>query len=94
MNTQATVGDLSLGWFSPIEMRDFKVQPENTDRAALSVPHLAGDLPLWRIVTGHNFGAFRITQPELYVHFDKEGTNITRLGAGWRTCGLGTEGQT
>src|SRR5262249_27553807 len=79
VNTQATVGELSLSWLSPIVMGDLKLQPENTDRAALSVPHIAGDLSLWRLLWGHNLGGFRITQPELYIHFDREGTNITRL---------------
>src|SRR5262245_3191697 len=34
VNTRATVGGLSLSWFSPISMSDLKLQPENTDRAA------------------------------------------------------------
>ncbi len=92
VNTQATVGDLSLAWFSPIVMSDLKLQPENTDRAALSVPHMEGDLPLWRMMLGHNLGVFRITQPELYVHFNREGTNITRLVRGMANMPLGDRG--
>src|ERR1700690_3993115 len=33
VDTQASVGDLSLAWFSPVVMDDLKLQPENTDRA-------------------------------------------------------------
>jgi hypothetical protein len=89
LNTQATVGKLSLSWFSPVVMGDLKLQPEDTDRAALTVPHLAGDVSLWHLLWGNSLGGFRITQPELYVHFDNEGTNITRLIRGLATLSLG-----
>jgi hypothetical protein len=92
VNTRATVGDLSLSWFSPISMSDLKLQPENTDRAAVTVPQLVGDLPLWRQVFGHNLGTIRITQPELYVHFNREGTNLTRLIRGMANMSLGNRG--
>jgi len=92
VNTQATVGNLSLSWFSPIVMSDLKLQPENTDRAALTVLHLDGDVPLWRLMLGHSLGEFRIAQPELYIHFDQEGTNITRLIRGMANMPLGNRG--
>ena len=92
VDTQATVGDLSLAWFSPVVMDDLKLQPENTDRAALTVHSVTGDSPLWRLLFGHSLGRFRIVEPELYVHFNHEGTNITRLVRGMANVRLGSRG--
>ena len=78
-DAKVTVGDLSLGWLSPIVVGDLTIQPENTDRAEISVQHLAGDTPLWRLIFGHRFGQFRVEKPELFVQFDKDGSNIARL---------------
>jgi hypothetical protein len=78
-DAKVTVGDLSLGWFSPIVVGDLTIQPENTDRAEISVQHLAGDTPLWRLIFGHRFGQFRVEKPEVFVQFDKDGSNIARL---------------
>jgi hypothetical protein len=89
VNTQATLGDLSLSWFSPVVVGDLKLQPENTDRAAISVARIEGTGSLLQLLFGHNLGTFRISQPELYVHFDQEGTNITRLIRGLASLSLG-----
>src|SRR5262249_5719934 len=88
-NTEATVGDLSLSWFSPIAMHDLRLQPENTDRAAITVPSFEGNVSLLKILFGKSLGTFRITEPELYIHFDKEGTNITRLIRGLGNMPMG-----
>jgi hypothetical protein len=90
VNTQATVGELSLSWFSPIVLGDLKLQPENTDRAAVHIQTAEGNISLLRTLFGHSLGSFRITQPELYVHFDSEGTNITRLLRGLGSLSLGS----
>ncbi|HTQ39249.1 MAG TPA: hypothetical protein VMJ32_09485, partial [Pirellulales bacterium] len=89
VNTQATLGELSLSWFSPVLIGDLQLQPENTDRAALSVQQVAGNTSLLHILFGHSLGNYRISQPELYVHFDSEGTNITRLIRGLSSLSLG-----
>jgi hypothetical protein len=88
-NTQATVGDLSLSWFSPIAIHDLKLQPENTDRAAITVPSFEGNLSLLRVLFGNSLGEYHVSQPELYVHFDKEGTNISRLIRGMGNMPMG-----
>jgi hypothetical protein len=89
LNTQATVSDLSLSWFSPVVMDDLKVQPENTDRAALIVPRLEGNASLVHLLFGHDLGGFRISQPELFVHFDSEETNVSRLLRGMGSLSFG-----
>jgi hypothetical protein len=79
LNAKATVGRLSLAWFSPVEAGDFKLQPEECDRAALSIGRLEGDTSLMRLLFGKSLGNYRFVGPELYVEFDREGTNIGRL---------------
>src|SRR5262245_10455076 len=60
LNTKATVSDLSLSWFSPVEVGYLKLQPENTDRAALSVEQINGDASLLHLLFGHDLGKFQI----------------------------------
>jgi hypothetical protein len=79
LNAKATVGRLSLAWFSPVEAGDFKLQPEECDRAALSIGQMEGDKSLVRLLLGKDLGNYRFVEPELYVEFDREGTNIGRL---------------
>ena len=79
LNAKATVGQLSLAWFSPLKAGDFKLQPEECDRAALLISRMEGDRSLVRLLFGNNLGNYRFVEPELYVEFDREGTNIGRL---------------
>jgi len=79
LSAKATVGRLSLAWFSPVEAGDFKLQPEECDRAALSIGQMEGDKSLVRLLFGRELGNYRFVKPELYVEFDREGTNIGRL---------------
>jgi hypothetical protein len=79
LNAKATVGRLSLAWFSPVDAGDFKLQPEECDRAALTIGQMVGDKSLVRLLFDKNLGNYRFVEPELYVEFDREGTNIGRL---------------
>ena len=79
LNAKATVGRLSLAWFSSVDAGDFKLQPEECDRAALSIGQMEGDKSLVRLLFGKDLGNYRFVDPELYVEFDREGTNIGRL---------------
>ena len=79
LNAEATVGRLSLAWFSPVAAGDFKLKPDDCDRAALSIGQMEGDRSLFRLLFGKNLGNYRFVEPELYVEFDREGTNIGRL---------------
>lgn len=79
LNSKATVGRLSLAWFSPVDAGDFKLEPEECDRAALSIGQMEGDTSLVRLLFGQSLGNYRFVEPELYVEFDREGTNIGRL---------------
>src|SRR5262245_50715703 len=79
INARASLGRLSLAWFSPVDAGDFTLQPDDCDRAALSIERMEGDTPLVRLLFGQSLGDYRIVQPELYVEFDREGTNIGRL---------------
>ena len=88
-NTEASIGNLSLSWFSPIVAEDIKLRPLETDRAALSVQRISGNTSLWHLLWRHDLGSFQIVQPELYVHFDREGTNISRLIRGLADMQLG-----
>src|SRR5262245_49907445 len=53
-NATATVGDLSLGWFTPVSIGDFNLLPEDSDRAALSIDRMEGNTVLWRLLAGGN----------------------------------------
>jgi hypothetical protein len=79
LDSTATIGGMSLAWLSPVRITDFKLQPDETDRAAISVAKIAGDKLLLQLLMGRGLGSFSIEQPELYVEFDKNGTNISRL---------------
>ena len=79
INAKATVGRLSLAWFSPVDAGEFTLQPDDSDRAALKIDQINGDTSLARLLFSQSLGNYRFVQPELYVEFDREGTNIGRL---------------
>ncbi len=78
-DAKVSVGDVSLGWFSPLSVTDLSIQPADNDRAAIAVHQLNGDLPLWKLIFGHSFGTFQVEKGELFVKFDKDGSNLGRL---------------
>ncbi len=79
LHLKITTGDLSFGWFSPIVASDVKIQNADDRQAVLSLPLVEGNLPLWRLVTGHDSGTFRLSEPELNLEFDQQGNNLARL---------------
>jgi hypothetical protein len=79
LGARVDVSDISLGWFSPVVLRDLKIQNNDAGRAVLAVPAVEGDRSLLSLLLTHDLGTFHIKRPELYVEFDDQGSNLGRL---------------
>ncbi len=79
VNAKATMKDLSLGWFSPVSVGDFELQAYESGHNTIAVKKIDSDASLVNLIFRHDVGSFRIDQPELYVQFDKDGNNVSRL---------------
>ncbi len=93
---KATVKDLSLGWFSPVSVEGFQLQTDDTGRDAIAVQKIDSDASLLQLLLRRDLGRFVIDQPELFVEFDKEGNNLSRLlkalgGSSWGNWGAKLE---
>jgi hypothetical protein len=74
------VGDLSLGWFSPIAVRDLQMSLPDGD-PVVELPLLAGNKPLWQLLSDrHDVDHFRLEGAKLNLVFDAEGgSNLKKL---------------
>jgi len=75
---RATVGAVSLSWFSPPALTDFEVVPREGP-PLLKTPIIDIDRPLWQIVTHGHIGQVRIERPELHLLIRKDGSNLEDL---------------
>jgi hypothetical protein len=87
-NSKATINGLSLGWFSPVQVDDFQMQVDGTIDNTLSIQRIRSSESLLNLMFGSQFGGFEIQKPQLYVEFNKDGNNLSRLlkalsGSAW-----------
>ncbi len=66
----------TFDWFQPVALYDLEI----TDRdgnTVLSVPSVAGDTPLWRMIADRsNLGVFRIERPQVEIILREGGSNL------------------
>ncbi len=73
---QCHIGSASLGWFSPIVLKDVVIVDAQGD-PLLSAARVASDKSLWALVRdSRNLGLFRIDGPQLSVVLRPNGSNI------------------
>ncbi|MBI3464723.1 MAG: hypothetical protein HY000_16955, partial [Planctomycetes bacterium] len=79
LNGEVEVGDLSLGWFSPIAVHDLHVSlPDGPP--VIELPALAGNKPLWRLMSNRrDIDHFRLEGVKLNLVFGPEGSNLKKL---------------
>jgi hypothetical protein len=76
---EVQVGDLSLGWFSPIAVHDLQISlPDGPP--VIELPALAGNKPLWRLMSDRrDVDHFRLEGAKLNLVFGPEGSNLKKL---------------
>jgi hypothetical protein len=79
LNAKANIKSLSLGWFSPVSLSGFDMQVEGTVDNTLSIEQIRSEESLAHLLLGSQFGAFKIDKPQLYIEFNQDGNNLTRL---------------
>ena len=71
----------SLGWFSPVSLRNVVVEPD-AGPPLIQVPTVQGDVPLWRYaVASSQLGTLRVEEPLIRVELYEGGSNFTRMFA-------------
>ncbi|HEV3004154.1 MAG TPA: hypothetical protein VGX78_06810, partial [Pirellulales bacterium] len=72
---RATVGQASLGWFSPPALTELEVQ--SSDGSPLvTAPSVVTERPLWQIVVNDHVGQVRLERPEIHLVLRKDGSNL------------------
>src|SRR5262249_32282595 len=79
LHSKANIKSVSLGWFSPISVDKFDMQVEGTVDNTLSIEQIRSEESLSYLLFGQQFGAFKIEKPQLYIEFNKDGNNLSRL---------------
>ncbi len=76
MNGSVNVGGASLGWFSPVELRDVVITDE-AGRAILTAPKITSQKSLFALARNKTEpGEFLIENPTVAVVCEKDGTNV------------------
>src|SRR4051794_1977883 len=71
-----TVGGASLGWFSPVELRDVTVKDEQ-GRTLLAVPKVTGSKSLYALMRDRSEpGEFTVEGPTVVIVCEKGTTNL------------------
>lgn len=71
-----TVGGASLGWFSPVELRDVTVT-DSTGRTLLAAPKITSSKSLAALIRNRaDLGEFTVERPALEVVGEKQSTNL------------------
>lgn len=76
------LGGASLGWFSPIELRDVEVRDEQGD-LLFHAARISNEKTLLDLVTGYpHLGTFDVERPELRIAVRADGSNLEDAFAG------------
>lgn len=76
MRGTVEIGSASLGWFSPIELRDV-VAKDAQGRVLLTAPRITSTRSLLALLTNRaDLGAFTLHQPVAEVRFENGATNV------------------
>ncbi|MBW3596078.1 MAG: hypothetical protein KY475_02255 [Planctomycetes bacterium] len=79
-NVRAEVGGASFGWFTPLELRDVRVESLDGE-PLLNVDRIRAERPLWELaLSGENLGRFLVEQPEITLIASEEGWNFEGIG--------------
>lgn len=79
LNGEVRAGGATFDWFQPIALYDLEVIPPDGP-PVLVVPVVAGDKPLWRLLTDpSNLGVFRIERPQVEIVLREGGSTLRDL---------------
>ena len=85
LNGTASIGSLSLGWFSPVEASGVKVKDKQGEVVA-EVPELSSDKTLLKLATNwKQLGTFTLQRPTINVVLGPDGSNLEELIAKYMT---------
>ncbi len=80
-NVRVQVGELSLGWFSPLKLGDLKVESAYGD-PLLDVAEIRSDRPWWQLgLSRHRLGRFLVEKPHVTLVAKPTGWNFQGIGA-------------
>jgi hypothetical protein len=79
-NVRAEVGGASFGWFTPLELRDVRVESPYGD-PLLDVERLQAEKPWWGLaLSGKRLGSFLVERPEVTLIASPSGWNFEGIG--------------
>ena len=94
LNGSVKVDSISLGWFSPIQLKGVEVK-DTAGKSVLSTSSIAGNRTLAAIACNYTkLGLFRIDSPKLSVVVREKGSNVEDLLAKYLTSSSATTSQT
>jgi hypothetical protein len=94
LNGSVKVDSISLGWFSPIQLKGIEVK-DAAGKPVLSTASITGDRTLAAIACNYTkLGLFRIENPTLSVVVRENGSNVEDLLANYLTSSSATASQT
>ncbi len=77
------IGSASLGWFSPIELRQVVIGKSN-DKPAAEIPRIVSSKSLFGLITDRAWlGSFRLEKPKIAAIWRKDGSNWEDIVAPW-----------
>lgn len=77
------IGSASLGWFSPIELRQVVIGRSN-EKPAAEIPRLVSSKSLFGLITDRAWlGSFRLEKPKIVAVWRKDGSNWEDIVAPW-----------
>jgi|GEM_PF-4440825 len=83
LNGQASVGGVSLGWFSPVVLTDVEII-DSSGRKLLSAPRIATDRSLVQLLGDvSDLGTLAIERPAIHLTVDEETTNAEQVFKAW-----------
>jgi hypothetical protein len=75
---RVTCDTLSLGWLSPVGVRDLEIRDEEGE-LILALPRVTGDRPLWQLALDQSrLGKFVLERPRIALVLDEESSNLER----------------
>lgn len=71
-----TVGDVSIGWMSPVAVKDIQAGPVGAERPIVSIKEVSSDRGLFALLWGSDWGTVRIVQPEVNLELDRRPAGV------------------
>jgi translocation and assembly module TamB len=84
MAAQIQTGSVSVGWLSPIRVRDLSVQDATSGATIVTCKSVQLEKNLWNLIWDRTqLGTIRVEQPHVKVVFQQSSSNLEQLLASW-----------